>query len=112
MKEDDLQAENLLGMKFRERKVYLGGEKVEISQERSMRVDLNSQGAYIQKSHKAQSIESYRALKRRVLAIEPAIENLTRGFLNNEAQWIEIAIEETESFLIYRTSYQDLSRMR
>ena len=42
--------------------------------------------------------ESYRALKMRVLAIEPAIEDLTRGFLNNETRWIEVTIEEIESF--------------
>ena len=30
-KKDDLQAENLLGMKFREKKACLGGEKAEIS---------------------------------------------------------------------------------
>ena len=27
------------------------------------------------------------------IAVEPAIEDLTRGFLNKEDQWIEIAIE-------------------
>ena len=54
---------------------------------------------YILKSHKARLIESYQALKRRVLAIEPAIEDLTRGFLNNETRWNEVSIEETESFL-------------
>ena len=53
MKEDDLQAENLLGMKFRERKVCLGGEKADISQERSRRGDLKLQEAFIQKLHKA-----------------------------------------------------------
>ena len=31
----------------------------------------------------------------RFLAIELAIKDLSRGFLNNEAQWIEVAIEET-----------------
>ena len=41
----------------------------------------------------------------RLLAIKPAIEDLTRSFLNNEVRWIEVAIEETESFLIDRTSY-------
>ena len=94
MKEDDLQVENLLGMKFRERNVCLGGEQAEISRERSRRLDLKSRGTYIQKFHKARSIESYRALKRHVLAIEPTIEDLTRGFLNNEARWIEVAIEK------------------
>ena len=29
-----------------------------------------------------------------LLAIEPTIEDLTRGFLNKEAQWIEVAIEQ------------------
>ena len=29
----------------------------------------------------------------RHFAVEPAIEDLTRGFLNKEDQWIEIAIE-------------------
>ena len=48
----------------------------------------------------------------RLLAIKPAIEDLTRSFLNIEAWWIEVAIEETESFLIDRTSYWELSRMR
>ena len=72
----------------------LEGENAEIGRERSRRIDLKLRGAYIQKSHKARSIESYQALKRRVLAIEPAIEDLTRGFLNNEARWIEVAIEE------------------
>ena len=85
MKKNDLQAENLLGMKFRERKVCLGGEKAKISRERSRRGDLKSRGAFIQKLHKACLIKSYRALKRHVLAIEPAIKDLTRGFLNNEA---------------------------
>ena len=42
----------------------------------------------------------------RLLAIEPAIKDLTRGFLNKEAQWIEVAIEETESFSMDRTSYR------
>ena len=39
------------------------------------------------------AIESYQALKRRDLAVELAIEDLTRGFLNREVQWIEIVIE-------------------
>ena len=30
----------------------------------------------------------------RLLAIKPAIEDLTKGFLNNEARWIEVAIEK------------------
>ena len=30
----------------------------------------------------------------RVLAIKLAIEDLTRGFLSKEAQWIEVAIEK------------------
>ena len=34
-------------MKFRERKVCLGGEKVEINRKRSRRVDQKSQGAYL-----------------------------------------------------------------
>ena len=29
----------------------------------------------------------------RHFAVEPAIEDLTRGFLNKEDQWIEVAIE-------------------
>ena len=48
----------------------------------------------------------------RLLAIEPAIEDLTRGFQRKEARWIEVAIEEIESFSIDRTSYRELSRMR
>ena len=40
-----------------------------------------------------------------ILAIEQAIKDITRGFLNKEAQWIEVAIEETESFSINQTSY-------
>ena len=47
-----------------------------------------------------------------LLAIELAIEDLTRGFQSKEARWIEVAIEETESFSINRTSYRELSRMR
>ena len=47
MKEDDLQVEKLLGMKFRERKVCLGGEKAKSSLERSRRSDLKSRGAFI-----------------------------------------------------------------
>ena len=39
-------------------------------------------------------IESYRDLKTHVLAVELAIKDLTRGFLNNDARWIEIAIEQ------------------
>ena len=58
------------------------------------------------------TIKSYRVLKRHVLAIEPAIKDLTRGFLNNEAQWIEVAIKEIESFSMDWSSYQELSRMR
>ena len=46
------------------------------------------------KLNRPRAIERYRALKRPVLAIELAIEDLTRGFLNNEARWIEVAIEE------------------
>ena len=30
----------------------------------------------------------------RLFAINPANEDLTRGFLNKEARWIEVAIEE------------------
>ena len=29
-----------------------------------------------------------------LLAIKPTIEDLTRGFLNKEAQWIKVAIEK------------------
>ena len=29
-----------------------------------------------------------------LLAIKPTIEDLTRGFVNKEARWIEVAIEE------------------
>ena len=29
-----------------------------------------------------------------LFVIDPANEDLTRGFLNKEAQWIEVAIEE------------------
>ena len=29
-----------------------------------------------------------------ILAIEPAIEDLTRGLLNNESQWIQVAIKK------------------
>ena len=64
------------------------------------------------KLDRLRAFESYRALKRHVLAIELVIEDLTRGFLNNEAQWIEVAIEETESFSMDRTSYRELSRMQ
>ena len=90
MKEDDLQVENLLGMKFRERNVCLGGEQAEISRERSRRIDLKSRGTYIQEFYKPRSIESYRGLKTRLLAIE----DLMKGFLNKEARWIEVAIEQ------------------
>ena len=102
MKEDDLQVEKLLRMKFRERKVCLGGEKAEISLERSRRSDLKLRGAFIQELHKAQSIKSYRALKRHVLVVE----DLKKGFLNNEARWIKVAIEQTKSFSMDRTSYR------
>ena len=54
---------------------------------------------------KARLIESYQALKRRALSIELAVEDLTRGFLNNKARWIKVAIKETESFSMDRTSY-------
>ena len=54
---------------------------------------------------KARSIESYQALKRYVLSIELAVEDLTRGFLNNKARWIKVAIKETESFSMDRTSH-------
>ena len=41
----------------------------------------------------------------RLLDIKPALEDLTRGFQSKEAQWIEEAIEETESFSMDQTSY-------
>ena len=41
-----------------------------------------------------------------------AIEELSRGFLSNEARWIEVVIEHPEDFLIDRGSYRELSRMR
>ena len=44
--------------------------------------------------HKPRSIESYRGLKMCLLAIKPTIEDLTRGFLNKEAQWIEVTIDD------------------
>ena len=76
----------------------LGSEKVEINRERSRRVDQKSQSTYIYRNliklNRSRAIERYRALKRPVLAIELDIEDLTRGFLNNEARWIEVAIEE------------------
>ena len=34
-----------------------------------------------------------------LLAVEPTIKDLTRGFLKKEAQWIEVAMEETKKFL-------------
>ena len=64
------------------------------------------------KLDQSRAIKSYQDLKRRVLAIELAIENLTRGFLSKEARWIEVATKKIESFLIDRTSYRELSRMR
>ena len=54
---------------------------------------------------KARLIESYQALKRRALSIELAVEDLTRGFLNNKARWIKVAIKEIESFSMDQTSY-------
>ena len=47
--------------------------------------------------HKPQSIDSYRGLKTRFIAVEPAIEDQTRGFVNKEARWIKIAIEKLSS---------------
>ena len=84
-------------MKFWVSERCLGGEKTQISQERSKRIDLKLRGAYIYEYHKPRLIESYRGLKTHLLAIELAIEDLTRGFLNKEAWWIEIAIEELSS---------------
>ena len=74
----------------------MGGEKTQISRERSKRIDLKSQGMYIYEYHKPRLIESYQGLKTRLLAIELAIEDLTRGFLNKEAQWIEVAIKKVQ----------------
>ena len=52
----------------------------------------------------------------RHFAVEPAIEDLTRGFLNKEARWIEVAIEgaikETENFLIDWTSYRECDKKK
>ena len=41
-----------------------------------------------------------------LLAVEPTIKDLTRGFLNKEARWIEIAIEHLESFSMDQSSYR------
>ena len=41
-----------------------------------------------------------------ILAIEQAIKDITRGFLNKEARWIEIAIEHLESFSMDQSSYR------
>ena len=94
MKKRKIKVEEHLGMKFGVSERCLGGEKPQISQERLKRIDLKLRGTYIQKLHKARSIDSYQALKRRVLAIELAIKDLTRGFLNNEARWIEVTIQQ------------------
>ena len=50
------------------------------------------------KLDRSSAIKSYRDLKRHVLAIEIAIDELSRGFLSNEVRWIEVAIEKTKSF--------------
>ena len=62
--------------------------------------------------HKPRSIESYRGLKTCFIAVEPTIEDQTRGFVNKEARWIETAIEHPKSFSMDRSSYRELSRMQ
>ena len=94
MKKSKIKVEEHLEMKFGVSERCLGGEKTQISRERLKRIDLKSQGMYIWKYHKPRSIESYRGLKTCLLAIEPTIEDLMRGFLNKEARWIEVAIEQ------------------
>ena len=93
VKKSKIKVEEHLGMKFWVSERCLRGEKTQISRERLKRIDLKSQGMYIWKFHKPRSIESYRGLKTCLLAIEPTIEDLMRGFLNKEAWWIEVAIE-------------------
>ena len=46
------------------------------------------------KLDRSRAIESYQDLKKHVLAIEITIEGLSKGFLNNEVRWIEVAIEK------------------
>ena len=43
--------------------------------------------------------------KKRLLAIKIAIEDLTRGFLNNESRWIEVAIEHPKGFPMDQNRY-------
>ena len=94
VKKSKVKVEEHLGMKFWVSERCLGGEKTQISWERSKRIQLKLRGVYILEFHKTWLIESYRGLKTCLLAIEPAIEDLMRGFLNNEARWIKVAIEE------------------
>ena len=62
--------------------------------ERSREMNLKLWGVYLNEIDKPWSIESYRHLKMHLLAVEPAIEDLMRGFLNKEAWWIEVTIDE------------------
>ena len=96
MKKSKNKVEEHLGMNFWVSEKCLGGEKTQINWERLKRIDLKLRGTYIYKYHKPRLIESYQGLKTRLLAIELAIEDLTRGFLNKEAQWIEVAIKKVQ----------------
>ena len=52
MKKSKIKVEEHLGMKFGVSGRCLGGEKTQISRERSKRINLKSRGAYIYKYHK------------------------------------------------------------
>ena len=74
----------------------LGGEEAEsIERDRGNEIWNRDASLYRNfiKLDRSRAIESYQALKRRDLVVELAIEDLTRGFLNREVQWIEIVIE-------------------
>ena len=61
---------------------------------------------------RSRAAEKLLKFKTRVPAVKPAIEDQKGGFQHKEARWIEVAIEETESFSIDRTSYWECDKKK
>ena len=91
------KAEEHVGWRFGVRKRGFGRWRNRMGRKRSRKMKLKSRRSIYIEFHNSWWIKSYRELKRRETAIEPAIEELSRGFQSKEARWIEIAIEKLSS---------------
>ena len=110
-KKNDLEAEDLLGMRFGVRERWLGRWGDVFCWERSRRKGENITHTLFIGTPVSRWIERYRYLSR-IKTREMAIEDLSRGFHSKRGSMDWEAIEHPESSSMDRVAVEKLSRMR